>query len=137
MNEADIENAFVRRMESLSYDWPIVWPNKSLAGVAKPYLAVEVVRVSRRIPALATGATISRGFLQVTVVDHANTFATRANRASDSVAAHLPKLLKLPVTGGTITIMDTPEIQSGFREGSDWRVPVRIPYQAIGRKAAP
>jgi hypothetical protein len=133
MTETGIEAALLAHLAAMTPALPIVKPNERSPN-AKPYLAFEVVRVSRRIPALANGVTVSRGFVQITVVHDANTGTDTAGADADAVAAHYPKLLKLAVTGGKITIMDTPEIREGFRDRADWRVPVRVPYQAISER---
>lgn len=132
MNETDISKALGQHLQSLADVPYIVWPNKDKpASVARPYLVVQVVRVSRRAPDLKNGdAVIARGLYQVTVVAALNKDATDADALAGRIAAHFPKAKRLTENGGTVTILDAPDILPAMRDGSDWRVPVHIDYEA-------
>jgi len=86
--------------------------------------------VSRTDSTLTGGGTIVRGFAQITIMSEIGVFSTAATTIADSIAALFPYTLRLPVTGGFITIMGPPEVQQGYPDGPHWRVSVRIPYSA-------
>jgi len=132
ITDTAISNALGQRLATLSPSLTIGWPNKDVpAGTAHPYLIFDHVPVSRRDDTLGGGGEIVRGFAQVTVMAKIGNFATGATTIADSIAALFPYTLRLPVTGGEITISQPPEVQQGYPDGAHWRVPVKIPYFAI------
>jgi len=132
MNETDISAALGKHLAALGGVPAIVWENKDKPdSVKRPYVQIQMVRVSRRSMDLAGGGGITaRGFLQVTVVTDIDQFSTPAETIADSIAAHFRKGVKLTENGGTVTIMDAPNVLPGLRDGPDWRVPVQIDYWA-------
>jgi hypothetical protein len=130
MNEADIANALGQRLAAAPSLGTIVFENKD-ATPAKPYLQLEIVRVNRRDATIVGTDPISLGFAQVTIVAEVDKFSTSAVRLADDVAARFPMGLRLNVSGGgVIVIIQPPSVLQGFRDGPDWRVPVRIEYEA-------
>lgn len=130
MDEADISQTLGQRLAGMTDCPPIAWENKD-ASPARPYLAVEMVRVSRRAPGLSGGAVIARGFMQVTVVTAVDKWAYPAERLAQQVADRFPKALRLAgPSGGYVTVTEAPDIKQGYRDGPDWRVPVQIDYWA-------
>lgn len=131
ISEAAIANALGQRLATLSPALSVAWPNKSLpVGTPVPYLIFEVVPVSRTDDTLRGGATISRGFAVVTVISALNAFATSATTTAESIASLYPYTLRLPVTGGEITITQPPEVMQGYPDDTYWRTPVKINYEA-------
>lgn len=130
MNEADIANAIGQRLAASPSLGTIVWENKD-ATPARPYLQFEVVRVNRRELTLSAGAPVSRGYVLVTIVADIDKFATSATQKADDVAARFPFGQRLDISGGgQIVVISPPSVLQGFRDGPDWRVPVRIDYEA-------
>lgn len=130
MNEASIANALGQRLAAAPSLGTIVFENKD-ATPARPYLQFEVVRVNRRDETINGTSPISLGFVLVTIVSDVDKFATGATQIADSVAARFSKGLRLNVSGGgVIVIIQPPSVLQGFRDGPDWRVPVRIEYEA-------
>jgi len=133
MREADISKALGQYLMGMADAPPIYWENQNVPeGTARPYLSVQMVRVSRRNPDLSGGSagTIARGYMQVTVVSDLDQFATSSEETADAIAAHFVKGTKLEENGGKVTIMEAPSILPALRDGSDWRVPVQIDYWA-------
>lgn len=133
MKEADISKALGQHLVALSGLPPIYWENQNVPeGTVRPYLSVQMVRVSRRNPDLGGGSsgTISRKFMQVTIVSDLGKFATAGEETADAIAAHFVKGTRLTENGGKVSIMDAPNILPAMRGGSDWRVPVQIDYWA-------
>ena len=55
----------------------------------------------------------------------------RRSKIAGSVAARYPMGLRLNVSvGGVVVIIHPPSVLQGFKDGSDWRVPVRAEYEA-------
>ena len=132
ITDTAISSAFEARLKTFTPALPIGWPNKDVpAGTAHPYLIFDHVPVSRTDNTLTGGGTIARGFVQVTVMAEIGKFTTRATNIADSISALFPYTMRLPVSGGTITINGPPETQQGYPDGPHWRVPVRIPYMAV------
>jgi hypothetical protein len=131
MNESAIENALGQRLATLTPARPIVWPNKDApAGIAKPYMIFDPVRVGRTDATIAGGAAIARGYVVVTVVAPVDAFSGPALTVADGIAALFPYGLRISSAAGRITIIKPPEILRAFRDGPDWRQPVRIDYEA-------
>jgi hypothetical protein len=132
VNQADITAAMGKHLAALDGVPAIVWENKDKPdSVKRPYIQIQMVRVSRSSVDLAGGGGVtSRGYMQATVVSEIDQFATPAEATADSIAAHFRKGVKLSENGGTVTIMDAPNILTGFRDGPDWRIPVQIDYWA-------
>ena len=129
MTEEDISNALCQTIVDAMPDTRFVLENRdSLPD--RPFIALEVVRVSKTDDTLGGGFVRARGFVQATVVTKTDTFATEALRLADCVEASLPYGARLTITGGDITIAKQPFTGQGFRDGLDWRVPVRIDYEA-------
>jgi len=133
MQETDISRVLRARLKTLTPAYPILYENKDKPEtMTRPYLAVQMVRVSRRTPSMnGLGETSSRGFMQVTVVADLDQFSGPAETIADNIAAHFPKALRLTDASGLVTILDAPNILPAMRDGSDWRVNVQIDFLAI------
>lgn len=130
MKEADISQVLGQRLAAMTNCPTIVWENKDATPV-RPYLAVQMVRVSRRSPGLNGGGVISKGFMQVTIVADVDEWAFPAERLAQDISDRFPKALRLPgPSNGKVTIMESADIKTGFRDGSDWRLSVQINYWA-------
>lgn len=129
MKKSDISKALGSRIATANLGYPLAWENKNF-GDKKPFLVFELVPVSSQDNTLAGGFEIHTGFMQVSVVAELNKFSNEADDIADEVASLFPKALKMPITGGTITIMAPAFVGQGYRDVSDWRVPVRVDYEA-------
>lgn len=130
IRESAISIALGAHLEGMLPEPTIAWPNQKITP-AMPYLFVQVVRGGRTDPSVAGDFAISNGQFVVTVVSELDEFSVAAESLADDVAAHFPMGLRLPVTGGEITIMQPPEVLQGFPDAVSWRVPVRITYRAM------
>jgi hypothetical protein len=131
MNEAAIAEAIGQRLAASPAVAPIAWENKD-AAPARPYLRFELVRVDRRNRALTDIAPISRGYAVITVITEVDRFAKPAETLADLVAARFPYGLRLTITGGGVLVVISPaSVLQGFRDGPDWRLPVRVDYEAF------
>lgn len=129
MTEQDIADALGQRLVYALPQWTVIFENRDTIP-AKPYVAAEIVRVSTTDDTLGGGFKISRGFLQATAVIEAGGFDREALHIADHIAEGLPYGTRIAIPDGTITIKQPPAIGQGFRDGPDWRVPVRIDYEA-------
>ena len=129
MTEQDISDALG---QALVYGMPlytVVLENRDSVP-AKPYIAAEIVRVSTTDDTLRGGFKISRGYMQATVVIEAGNLANEALHIADHIAEAFPYGTRTNIPDGTILITKPPAIAQGFRDGPDWRLPVRIDYEA-------
>lgn len=122
MTEAEIRNALAQRLDQIGY--AVAWENSDTLPT-KPYVAFQVVRVDRETPAIGGGQTLSRGYMFATVVTDVGGHDTQALTMADAILAAFPKALRL---GGLVVEKSTALI--GFRDGPDWRLPVRADYVA-------
>lgn len=129
MNAADIQAAIGQRLAATSGIPTIVWPNKD-AAPDLPYVAVDFVPVARRDATLAGTMTEEIGFVMVTVVSALDAFATAGLTTAQSIADRFTKGLRLSITGATVVITKPANIGQGYRDGPNWRTPVRIDYHA-------
>jgi len=151
ITDTAISNALGQRLAALTPALTIGWPNEDVpTGTPHPYLIFTHVPVSRTDSTLTGGGTIVRGFAQISIMSEIGLSTTASmvrsksivgadgngillpsvGAIANSIAALFPYTLRLPVTGGSITIIDPPEVQQGYPDGPHWRVPVRIPYSA-------
>ena len=129
MTEEDISDALGQKLVAVMPLNTVIFENRD--GIpAKPFIAAEAVRVSTTDDTLRGGFKRSTGFLQATVVTEAGIFANPALQIADAIAAGFPKGTRLTITGGVVMITKPPAIGQGFRDGPDWRVPVRVDYEA-------
>lgn len=129
ISEADISQALGQRLAAMSGVPDIAWENHDHVPL-RPFLDVQIVRVSTSDDTLDISGTLHTGFMQITIVENVDRWATSAERLADSISAQFPKGLHLPVTNGEITIKRPAFVGQGFRDGPDWRLPVRIDYEA-------
>ena len=128
MTEADIANAMGQRLITPAIG-AVVWENKD-AEPAKPYLVFEIIPTETTDPTLAGGSARHVGYVQVSVVADTDQFNAPALALAGTVASRYPYGLRLPAGTGQITITKPPHVQRGYPDGINWRVPVRIDYQA-------
>lgn len=130
MTENDIELALKSRLGTYPLPgYAYAWPNLDVPN-AKPYLQVQIVRVSNSDPTIAGVHKISRGKLIVTVVTVSNTSTENANSAAQQISDMFPFPMRIPAGSGFITIMKPADIREGFPDAGDWRTPVIIDYIA-------
>lgn len=130
-SETNIENAIKAHIGSSSLVWPIAWPNQDMPD-PKPIPRIEVYidRNDRVDVSLSGGEAVSRGFVRILVVDQRGVSTGNANAKSDAIASLFPKALRIGIADGNIVLTDAASIRSGFRDGSQWVIPVIAPYRA-------
>ncbi len=129
MTEEDIANALGQRLVAALPLYEVVFEGRD--GLPnRPYVAAEVVRVKTFDDTLAGGFRHSVGFFQATAVIEAGIFASPALHIAEQIAEGFPYGTRITIPGGVITIKQPPAIQQGIRDGMDYRVPVRIDYEA-------
>lgn len=132
IRESDISIALGERLQTMFPEPRIAWPNEKSDGPpTMPYLVPQMVRLPRTDPTVEATFPISNGQFVVTVVSELDEFSVDAEGLADDVAELFPMGLRLPVTGGEITIMKPPDVLLGFPDAVSWRVPVRITYRAM------
>lgn len=130
MTEALIEAALLSALTAALPTARIIRENRD--GVpAKPWIAAEVVRVSRLDDTLVGSFPRARGFLQATVVTEAGLGTSDALTLATTIATAFPMGKRMTITGGVVIIWKPPFIDQGFRDGPTWRLPVRIDYEAM------
>lgn len=135
-----IANTLGQRLLTLDPVLPIAWPNKDLPkGTPHPFLIFEHVPVSRTDATLKGGMTVERGFIVVTVMSDIGEFASKAGRIAQDIARLYPFALRINAMvvdweeyffPSEITITNPPESMQGYPDGSHWRTPVKITYEA-------
>lgn len=106
----------------------IAWQNKDV-DPERPFLAADHVPGSRTDPTLdGNGETVLGQFMVYVVVER-GTFTKTANNLADLVMQRFKYMTLIPLTNGGILIVKPPEVLPGYRDGPDWRTPVRIDYE--------
>lgn len=129
IRETDIELALKAAIDAGNLVWPISWPNQDHPG-DKPHIVIEIVRVNRRDETLNGENPISLGRLIATVVVAKGTSTKVANEKADAISDLFPMARRIPVAGGEIVILKPADVMDGYPEDAEWRVPVRISYEA-------
>lgn len=76
------------------------------------------------------GVLNERGQMVVTICVDLNTKTETASGHSTAIADLFPKGQTIAITGGQITVLDVPQIRSGYPDDAVWRVPIVIRYYA-------
>lgn len=106
----------------------IAWQNRDV-NPARPFFAADHVPGPRTDPTLdGKGETVTGQFM-VTVVIERNKFTKSANVLADKVMQRFQYMTLISLTTGGILVVKPPEVLPGFRDGPDWRLPVRIDYE--------
>ena len=127
MNDEDVFDWFETRLsDELGTVYTIVSPNSDTAP-NKPYLILDLVPMEKFRRGLGNARKVSRGFVQVTVVTETNEPVVDSMAIGTSVAAVFPKGLR---ETDELLILQEPVVEKGYRDGPDWRTPVRIDYEA-------
>jgi hypothetical protein len=132
MSRRGIHTALTDRL--LTINLPKAWLNQDFDPSADgnlPYLSVEMIRSGTSDDTLDGEAPIQTGRLIVTVVAQGGTGSGAADDHADTIAALYPMGDRIAATTGeTITILQPPHIREGIADGSYWRVPVSVSFQA-------
>lgn len=129
MKHEDIENAIGQRLAAMTDCPPINFPNRDLDS-ARPLIVFTHNVVSRREAGINGGGAMQEGFVEATVLIDAGDFANEAMQWADAIIARFPKALRLALAnGGQVVIQSAQVMGAGYRDGRDYRLPVRIAYR--------
>jgi hypothetical protein len=127
VTEAEISNALCGRIVDNLPDHRVIWENRDSIP-ARPYIVLEIVRLPPRDRTVEGTRRERRGYLQATVVSELDEFAGPGLAIAAEIEVLFPKG-QIAVSGEAITILNPPHIGQGYRDGPDWRTPVRIDYE--------
>lgn len=131
MTEDDISNVLGTRLIQAALGLTVYSSNVEVpTGAPRPYIRAQVVPTNRQARDLKGSKINSEGMFMLFVVGETGEFETETTQAADAVAAVFPAALTLPVTGGSITILQPPFIGGGYLEGVNWIKPIRVRYRA-------
>ena len=106
----------------------VVWENQN-ALPKRPYAFVQFVPVAKTGLVLDLPDSVNEGYALVTIVSEIGEFATPALAQCELIVDALPKGHKIDTPNGCIYIPVPPVILPAFRDGPDWRTPVRVNYK--------
>lgn len=124
----EIETAIGQHLRDGLPGRTIVWPNQD-ANPARPFVTFDHVPVSRTDDTWAGGNIITRGSVMITVVTDRDQFTTEANNIAAEIFNLFPYTLSIITENGLIIVNKPPEVEQGYRDGADWRLPIRVDYQ--------
>ena len=108
--------------------YPVVRENSD--GIPdRPYVVLQVVRIKPQALTNEAHVSVRRGYLIATVVTEAGTLAKQGDDIGDEIAEILPFAHTIDVGSRVLTVNNIPYVDIGFRDGNDWRTPVRIDYE--------
>jgi len=130
IKQNDISEAIQRRLVDSVLPYKIVFEAEDELP-ERPYIALQVVRLKPVAVMLEEHDGIYPQYMQATVVTETGKFTTEGQKIGDEIAALFPfgTRIEVDAEGHEITINDIPFVESGFRDGFDWRTPVRIDYE--------
>lgn len=133
MNEDDIENALKAMIGEANLVWDIAWPNQDLPSPApQPRIEVNIDRVQRLTPTNNPNSIRSQGLLRINCIVAKGTSTSAATRKAQEVADLFNKGVSSAGPAGTRLIFrKAADVRAGFRDGSDWVVPVIGSYEVI------
>lgn len=127
ISQTALENALGQYLLTMAGVPEVAWANRNV-DPDRPFLAVEHVPGPRTDPTLdGTGETVE-GVMMINVVIEENQFATPANELVDDVVAHFAYKTKVSFSDGVVLVTKPPEVLTGYKDGPDYRVPVRVDY---------
>jgi len=122
-----IETALGQHLATMASVPTIAWQNKNL-DPARPFLVADHIPVGRTDPTIDGYGETVIGQYRVTVVINGDGFTTAANALADNIMVRFKYMTLINFADGDILITKPPEVLPGYRDGPDWRVPVRIDY---------
>lgn len=125
MTEEEIYVLVTNRVATNVPAMPVVKENQDSLPM-KPYLTVDIIPTSRANRALSGGVDRSRGFVQITLVSETNEDQAQVLALAETIAAVFPHRLRL---GDELLFTNPPMIEDSYRDGPDWRTPIRYDYQ--------
>lgn len=132
MRRTDINNALNQRLTEEpnlpTGTWPGVEPQHA---VERPYFEVSFPTASRRSLSLKGTLIRETGSMAVILVTKYGTGEEEANLLADLLVDHFPVGYRMNIPNGLVTIDQPVEPRGGYRDDSDWKVPVMIPYTAL------
>ena len=132
MKRKDINNAIKAQLETGGTGLTGTWPNVDPQGpVERPFFEVQFPAQNRNGDFLSADVTRETGRMAIVIVTEAGTGEDAASDYAEAVSDLFPQALRIPFTGGEITIEQPADIRGGFRDGPDWRVPVIVQYSAL------
>ncbi len=126
MTEQEIYEALSARLVDNAPPMKLVPPNQDDVPV-KPYLTLDVVPTRRENKSLNGGIEMAMGFCQITLVSETNEDESQVLAMAQQIAGAFPHRLRVTPE---LLLVDPPMIQNGYRDGPDWRTPIRINYLA-------
>ncbi len=108
-----------------------VYPNIPYSG-QKPYASMQFVHTSVTAVSIAAGSKqVFEGFAMFTVVTELGRGLEASAIAAASISARYNFGRMITASGGRLEIPSPPYVMDGFRQDSDWRTPIRVPYRAF------
>lgn len=129
IDENQVSEAVQKVVVNGGLPYPIVFEAEDTIPT-RPYITLQIVRLPPRAVMLETHDGVTPQYLQATVVTETGKFATQGLQIAKDIASLYPFGLRLSVgSGHEATVNSIPFIETGFRDGPDWRTPVRINYE--------
>jgi hypothetical protein len=134
--ETNIQNALLKRVQSLTTTLPIAWPNLDFTPPAdgSPYLAVRILpNRNERVFLGSNDPTYRQGILQINVVTQYNKGPSASVETAGQIALHFPQDLVLRESGVNVQLTKAPDVGSAVANpnGTNWLVPISIYYEAF------
>lgn len=130
MSHTDILVALSTHLLTLSDVLPLAFENRKLPNT-RPYMIEENMPLPTIGFGLAnTGTKSLSGQYKITIVWDTNKYSHKAQAEGDRIIEHFPRGLRLDLQGGgTVLVSQEPYPIKAYPDGSDWRLPIVVPYK--------
>jgi hypothetical protein len=126
VTEAEITQAIGMRLAATPGLPEIVWENAK-ANPAIPHIRAEIVFAGADDPTIAGGAEVKTGFMMASVITALDEFTTPGLTTARTIADRFAYGLQLD----GVLIYKPAEVLRGYRDGANWRTPVRVSFRAF------
>lgn len=129
MKDSEIRSFFMTQLTG-ALPFERVVPENCDSLPEKPYITIDLVPLSRSNQTLSGGFERSRGFCQLSLVSETNEDIGSSTEKAEEIAAVFPYRLR---HGDELVITKPPLIEKGYRDGPDWRTPIRVDYETCSQ----
>jgi hypothetical protein len=130
MNKADIDAAITGAFGAIRPALAIAYPNVK-SQHDRPFVELQIQPTGREDTTLKGGGVLREfGIVNAVVVVDLDEGTAEAHGIAEQIRAAFPVGHRIFIDNGEVVFRTPADIRGGFRQGSEWRVPVLLSYLA-------